>query len=986
MPSWYNRVLIHGVSLAPFRPHFPASIVPPDCAAMNTLRIARIPSLDLLSEFGVFVATSAGLALLCAMLATNVAAAEPTLPAAINRSVEYERDVLPLLETHCLDCHGPDEQQSGLRLDRRASLLRGGDLGQPAVTVGSSAESFVVRVVAGLEADLKMPPEGDPLSADEIAVLRAWIDQGLKMPGGDEPEPLTTDHWSFQPLAKPHVPHATDPWCTNAIDGFILAKLREKQLAPSAEADRPTLIRRVYLDVLGLLPSEQETAEFVADERTDAYERLVDRVMSSPRYGERWARHWLDVVRFADTNGFETNTPRPNAFHYRDWVIRSLNEDKPYDRFVFEQIAGDSVGVDVATGFLVGGPYDTVKSPDPNLTQMQRQDELADMINTAGATFLGLTLGCARCHSHKFDPVTQRDYYSIQAIFAGVQHGDRSLREPDDADRGARLAELRTELSRLEAELAERGIGLRPPVNARENEERFAPVMARFVRFTIKATNQGEPCIDELEVFAASAPNATPRNVALASAGATATSSGDFPNNPKHRLEHIHDGRFGNSYSWISNQNGGGWVQIELAEPTRIDHIVWQRDREQQFADRLAIDYVIEVAEQPGQWRVVAASQDRLPFQGSNDDALQKHLSELADSSDEATRARIDRWNALRVERQQLERPALVAYAGKFQSPPKTFRLYRGDPMQPREQVAPDALEVLGSLGLDFAAPEQQRRVAFANWLIAADNPLTARVMANRVWHYHFGVGLVGTPSDFGGNGARPTHPELLDWLAGELIRSGWSLKYLHRTILSSSAYRQSSRPEPRAMAVDAGSRYLWRFPPRRLEAEVIRDAVLQTSGALRLAMYGPGFSVFQDNSNYVRVYLPRENWGPNEWRRMVYRYNVRMEQGPVFGSFDCPDAGQPAPKRGSSTTAIQALNLLNSDFMVQQAELFAARVLAETSDSAVDRQVTRAFQTAFGRQPTADERAASVALVERHGLASLCRALMNANEFLFLP
>ncbi|MCA9165445.1 MAG: DUF1553 domain-containing protein, partial [Planctomycetales bacterium] len=527
------------------------------------------------------------------------------------------------------------------------------------------------------------------------------------------------------------------------------------------------------------------------------------------------ARHWLDVVRFADTNGFETNTPRPNAFHYRDWVIRSLNEDKPYDRFVFEQIAGDAAGVDVATGFLVGGPYDTVKSPDPNLTQMQRQDELADMINTAGATFLGLTLGCARCHNHKFDPVTQRDYYSIQAIFAGVQHGDRPLRATDDADRAARLAEVRTELSRLETELAERGVGLRPPVNARENEERFAPVMARFVRFTIHATNQGEPCIDELEIFSAATPDAAARNVALASAGATATSSGDFPNNPKHRLEHIHDGRFGNSQSWISNQNGGGWAQIELAEPTRIDRIVWQRDREQQFADRLAIDYVIEVAEQPGEWRVVASSQDRLPFQGSNDETLRKYLSELAKSADEATRARIDRWKALRAERQQLDRPALVAYAGKFQTPPPTYRLYRGDPMQPRDQVAPDSLEVLGSLGLDMAAPEQQRRVAFANWLIAADNPLTARVMANRVWHYHFGVGLVGTPSDFGGNGARPTHPELLDWLAGELIRSGWSLKHLHRTILLSSTYRQSSQPQRQAMAVDAGSRYLWRFPPR---------------------------------------------------------------------------------------------------------------------------------------------------------------------------
>lgn len=864
-------------------------------------------------------------------LGTTLAAEQPDA-ATEGRSIEFARDIQPLLADNCYKCHGPEKQESDFRLDVKSIAMQGGNLGERAIVPGKSGASFLFLAVSDPNADVVMPPKGPRLSDDQVSLLRDWIDQGAIWPdvATAPAESSTTQHWSFQPLVRPIPPAADDGGIGNAIDAFIRARLQTADLAPSPAADRVTLIRRLYLDMLGLPPTPGQVADFVADDDPQAYERLVEQVLDSPRYGERWARHWLDVVRFAETNGFETNTPRPNAFHYRDYVIAALNNDKPYDQFVFEQLAGDAVGADAATGFLVGGAYDTVKSSDINLTLMQRQDELADMINTTGTTFLGLTVGCARCHNHKFDPIMQQDYYALQAVFAGVQHGERPRSTGDDS----RPLELGP---------------LRDPVNPRHNTERFAPVTARFVRFTALATNSYEPCLDELEIWSADAGGQPSLNVALATAGARATSSGNYAGNPKHTLEHIHDGQYGNSQSWISNETGRGWVQIELAQPTRIDRIVWGRDRDGQYADRLATEYRIEVAEQPDQWQVVASSADRRPISPSGS----------------------------------------LVYAGTFTSPGPTYRLFRGDPLEKREAVAPDALTVLrqrlGSFGMNGSSPEQDRRVALARWITHPDNPLPARVIVNRLWHYHFGAGIVDTPSDFGANGVRPTHPELLDWLACELIDSGWSLKHIHRLILLSSTYRQSDAPQPRGLTVDAQSRLLWRFPPRRLESESIRDSILYVTGALDLRMGGPGFDVFEPNSNYVRNYVPLEQFGPDQWRRMVYMTKVRMEQDATFGAFDSPDAGQVCPKRSRSTTALQALNLLNSNFMLQQAERFAERLKLEASSDA-EAQVRRAFALTVSRDPDDIELRGALDLIDAQGLSAFCRAMLNANEFLFLP
>jgi hypothetical protein len=793
-------------------------------------------------------------------------------------------------------------------------------------------------------------------------------------------------HWAFQLPKRPALPAVSKKsWPRNPIDYFVLAKLDQNKLRPSPPADKAVLIRRLSFDLTGLPPTPEEVEQFVNDRRADAYERLVDRLLDSPHYGERWARHWLDVVRFAESNGFETNSPRPNAWPYRDYVIRALNEDKPYDQFILEQLAGDALGEDAATGFLVGGPWDEVKSPDINLTLQQRNDELHDMVATTASTFLGLTVGCARCHNHKFDPISQVDYYSMQAVFAGVQHGQRPLRTKDDEQRKAEaakveqfLATLDDKLDRFEPLAADRtNAPLRNAVQPRRNVERFAPVQARFVRFTIAATSGLEPCIDELEIFSA---GENPRNLALATNGAKATASGTYPNSELHKLEHINDGLYGNSHSWISSETGKGWVQIELPQTAAIDKIVWGRDREEKFQDRLATSYVIETATEPGEWRRIASSEDRKAGGSetktevgniSKDDAEQ--MKSLLQQAAEA-KAKLKEWE----NRQNV-------YAGTFSQPAATYRLQRGDPMQKREQVTPAALEQFGArTTLSTNSPEQVRRLALARWIIDPKNPMTARVMVNRLWQHHFGGGLVGTPSDFGLNGARPSHPELLDWLAVEFREGGWSLKKMHRLIVLSSTYRQSSQADAACSRVDAAGRLLWRFTPRRLEAEPLRDAILSVSGKIDFKMGGPGFDLFEPNANYVKVYNSKKEFGPDEFRRMIYQNKPRMQLDDTFGAFDCPDAGQIAPRRNSSTTPLQALNLLNSPFIMQQAGFLAERLQKDAGDD-TPTQVKRAFRLLFAREPSREELARSAKLIHEQDLFTFCRALLNANEFLYV-
>ena len=916
-----------------------------------------------------------------ALLALRMVGAEPAPPPRAVEPIDFDREVKPILAKNCISCHGADKQKGGLRLDLKADALAGGDSGA-AILPGKSKASPLLHRIASKDATERMPPKGDALSEKETATLGAWISQGAKWPEAGNSAGI--DHWSFQPVLRPAVPGTF----ANPIDAFIQSKLAAAGLKPNPEADRRTLIRRLKFDLLGLPPTPEEVEAFEKDTSPHAYEKLVEKYLASPHFGERSARHWLDVVRFAESHGFEMNHERPNAWPYRDYVIKSFNDDKPYDQFVKEQLAGDSLGADEATGFLVGGAWDQVKSPDPGLTAQQRADELHDILGTAGSAFLGLTVGCARCHNHKFDPVSQVDYYRLKAVFAGVRHGERTWKQ----DNRAKDAEaFQNELAKVDAALAafepladpKAKTARRVPVNARINVERFALVKASAVRFIVFATTQSEPCIDEIELFSSGSAGVPPaRPGKIDTTGGKLRSSGDFPNSSLHKLEHLIDGKYGNGRSWISNEVGRGWVEVEFKQPVEIDRIVWSRDRDGQFLDRVPTRYRIDVWTASYEWLTVASSDDRMPFGTAQ--PFPPHL----DKPDREIWANLSKRQAeLRARLGKIAGSGMV-YAGSLGSPEATFRMHRGDAMQPREPVGPGVLTSLGSkLEIAPDANDSQRRLAFAKWIADSNNPLTARVIVNRLWQNHFGTGLVETPSDFGRNGGKPTHPELLDWLASELVKPTdgrpWSLKHIHRLIVMSATYRQSSSTNDHGIEKDAQTRLLWRYPPRRLEAEAIRDSILFVTGKLDLKMGGPGFSLFEPNANYVRIYKSKETFSTEDYRRMIYMHKTRMHSDGTFGAFDCPDGGQIAPKRNASTTPLQALNLLNGAFLLQQSEFFAQR-MKQDHDGASS-QVKQVFRLAFQRLPSKAEHDAAVRLVESHGLAALCRAVMNANEFLYV-
>jgi hypothetical protein len=917
--------------------------------------------------------------------------------------IDFAERVAPLLASRCAACHGPEDAESGYRIDLRERAFAGGDSGSAGIVPGKPDESEIFVRITTSDKEAKMPADGEPLSVDEQKLLEDWIAAGAVWPDAMATLPDSTlpkaagksakgiGHWAFQPVVRPPVPDAgVAVGSSNPIDAFIVAAFAGKGLSLNPEADPRSLIRRVSFDLIGLPPTPEEIAAFETACRSAGgidgpYRELVNRLLASPHYGERWARHWLDVVRFAESDGFETNRARPNAWPYRDWVIEAFNADRPFDQFIREQIAGDAFGVHPATGFLVGGSKDRVESPDPVLTANQRADELHDMVSTTASAFLGLTVGCARCHDHKFDPVPQTDYYRIKAVFEGVMHGERPVPNPaEEAERQRQIAALEQEIAAATVRLAELRaaaqaaggtFGLRPQVSPQENVDAFPAVRARFLRFTILATARGDqPCIDELEVFATDGTNVA--------RSAKSAASGTLPGYEIHRLEHVNDGQYGNARSWISDEPGKGWVQLEFSEPEEIHRIAWSRDRSPtpQFFDRVATRYEVTVSSDGTTWQTVSSDEDRIPYGA----AAAPTTDFTALSPNERAEAEALTADAAEAEKKiKTLKDVPKAYVGEFVQPGKTHRLFRGDPLAPREEIAPGSLTQLGDAWqLAGDAPEQDRRRKLADWIAAKENPLTARVIANRLWHYHFGTGIVDTPSDLGVNGGIPSHPELLDWLASELMDGGWRLKDLHRLIVTSRSYRQSSFARPEAIAVDSDSRLLWRYPPRRLEAEPLRDSILAVSGALNKKMGGPGFDLFEPNTNYVKVYTTKTKFSVDDFRRMVYQSKPRAELDTFFGAFDCPDAGQVQPKRTVSTTPLQALNMLNGDFLLDQASRFAKRVEQEAGSEPA-RQVARAVLLAFGREATAAEIAAGCGLVEQHGLPLLCRSLYNAGEFI---
>ncbi|MCI0539449.1 MAG: DUF1553 domain-containing protein [Verrucomicrobiales bacterium] len=971
----------------------------------------------------------------------------------------FERRIRPVLAEHCYECHSAQAKKlkGGLLLDSKAGWQRGGETGEPAIIPGDTEKSLLLRAVRHDDPDLAMPPKKPKLPDTIIADLTVWVKAGAPDPRDGTGETRRGDKswWSLRALDRvepPNPPGLPATWSANPIDRFIFAKLAENGLRPSSPADRRALIRRVTYDLTGLPPSPEEVETFQRSADPSAYEKLVDRLLSSPHYGERWGRHWLDVVRFGESRGFERNEIIPNAWPFRDYVIRSFNEDKPFNQFIIEHLAGDVTGkdrpdVEVGVAFLTIGPYDDVGNQDAVAAANIRAATVDDVVSTTGAAFLGLTIGCARCHHHKFDPVPTEDYYRMKAAFDGVAHGPRILATAEERQRfeaamtplKERRAQLVEEKSKLEKAVLDRAsalanapVELRLPPSAHMTEEKFALVAAQQVRFTM-LSHSGNPKsgvggrLDEFEVWTA---GARPRNVALASNGGQASGAAgnvakDFDG--AYSVDLVNDGKY--SARWFVGQPAV--LTITLPRIELIDRVVFSHDRVAMSDTPIeglgpcVTEYEIHVSTDGQVWRKVADSFDRQPF----NDALARVRKLHTATADERTHlADLERQLA-EVDQATARVPPLHSvWAGNFSQPKEPTVVFKGgDPMKPGEAVKPASLSLLDQVTKPYElpadAPEKERRLALARWLTNDDNPLTARVLANRVWQHHFGVGIVDTPSDFGFLGGKPTHPELLDWLAHRLQYHGWRLKPLHREIVLSQTYRQSSEesdqysvisnqseaprdPPPartatdslitdysgtdysanqrKARDLDATARLLWRFPPRRLSAEEVRDTMLAVAGKLDGRLGGPGFRLYEYKQDNVATYVPLAEHGPETYRRAVYHQNARASVVDVLSDFDLPDNAFAAPKRVNTTNPLQTLTMLNHHFVLDMAKALSERIAGEAgNDSAA--QARRAYALAFQRQPAETELAAAMALARVHGGAAFCRALLNANELIYL-
>jgi hypothetical protein len=782
---------------------------------------------------------------------------------------DFVKNVQPILQKHCVRCHGLENQKAGLRLDTATTAVAGNDAGK-VIVPGKSADSRLVKALLGAKDVPLMPPAVRPrMKPEEIAIIRRWIDAGAVGPKNEvvAPAHVDSDHWAFQPIERREFPDVGDPWVKNPIDRFIATRLRDEKLTPSPEADRATLIRRVSLDLIGLPPTPKEVADFLADTRPDAYDRLVDRLLASPHYGERWARHWLDLARYGDSHGFTIDGPR-SIWPYRDWVIDALNKDLPIDRFIIDQLAGDllpkaTMADKVATGFHRNTPTNQEGGID---VEMFRIESIIDRVNTTGAVFLGLTVGCCQCHDHKYDPVSQREYYRMFAFFNNCDEPALSLptavEKKKIADHQAKIAEL---------EKALKG------VDGTSDAKMFA------WHAQLEA---------DLEL----------RNVA----------SAGLP-----KLRELLD----KPLRQLTKKDTD-----ELREYFRL-------------ADQMpqALAHVADVV--PGGMAAIGGLVTHM------------HLAKYRQSVETKLAA---------LKKTKIE-PASTLVMQERKLPRDTFFLVKGDYTRKGNKMSPGTPAVLPPLKVATAPT----RLDFANWLVAPENPLTRRVFMNRVWQQYFGLGLVETENDFGLQGSPPSHPELLDWLASELGERKWSMKALHRTIVTSATYRQSSKVRPELTKADPRNRLLGRQNRLRLDAEVVRDVALSASGLLNPAIGGP--SVFPPQPEGVFAFTQTQrNWiaatGPERYRRGMYTYFWRSAPHPALMAFDAPESTTSCTRRNRSNTPLQALTLLNDKGFYEFAQALAVRVLRETKDDPA--AIRLVFRRCLSRDPSAAEQERVAALV----------------------
>lgn len=957
---------------------------------------------------------------------------------------DFER-VAEVLQKRCLHCHNETDRKGDLSLQTGPSALNAGYIDP------ENPDASQLLVVVGGTGDMPtMPKDGEPLTAQELHWLRSWIVEGAAWPDGiklEEQQVTSFDGWSLQPLVRPEVPVQDDPWVRTPIDAFILSELSRHGLSAAPEADRRTLIRRLAYDLTGLPPTPQQVEEFLDDPREDAYEQLVDRLLASKLYGERWARHWLDVVKYADTCGYDKDKLRPNAWPYRDYVIRSFNQDKAYSRFVQEQIAGDILfpgspdGI-LGLGFIAAGPWDFighVEVPESKMDgKVARNLDRDDMLSNAMNTFCSMTIQCARCHNHKFDPVTQEHYYGMQSLFAALDRAERPYDlEPEALEKRQRLETqirvVQEQLKRLQTELAEIGGAeleqLDKHVAQLESElaidkppqfgyhSQIAPTQntEKWVELVLPTTRSLErivlrPCHDDFNQIGSGFCFPVRFKVECQSSDGVWNILADHTQSdvPNPALT-----PFDIAFAAVET-NRIRLTATRLAE-RKQDYALALAEVELFGSDRavnLAVDAEIvagDSIESPPRWSVknlvdgkyAVAKNSSVATRLAEFQAARQELVVRIDRSEQGQRKRELRTRLTRLEESMAALPPgrMVYAATTHFKPQSNFKptdgqlrpihvLHRGDVQRPLQPAQPGLIP-LGNdqdCTIDPSLSEAERRAVLANWLTRGDHPLVWRSIVNRVWQYHFGVGIVSTPNDFGRMGELPSHPNLLDWLATEFRSGNQSFKDLHRLILCSSVYRQSSTHDAHNARLDTSNRFLWRMNRRRLEAEEIRDSILAVGGVLDTQMGGPGFYLFSLEKPEHSPHYEYHKFDPSDeatHRRSIYRFVVRSQPDPWMTSLDCADSSQSTPRRSETLTALQALSLLNNRFMLVMSTRFADR-LQETQTN-LDFQVEQAFRLVTQRTPSPTEMRAMANYASQHGLPNLCRILFNLNEFLFL-
>jgi hypothetical protein len=996
---------------------------------------------------------SALLLLALALCRLTLCAEVPPLPPATKGPVDFIKDIQPILAKNCYSCHGPKKQKGSLRLDLRSSAMKTGE--EQIIIPGKSAESPLVRLICGVVEDKVMPPDGDKLSVAHIGLIRAWIDSGAIWP--QEKEENKLDWWSLRPIKKPPLPAlnaADQAWVHSPIDSFVLAKLREKGLAPSPQADRRTLLRRVYLDLIGLPPTPEELEAFIADKSPDAYETIVDRLLTSPRYGERWARHWMDAVHFAETHGHDQDRIRQNAWPYRDYLIESFNRDTPYARFIQEQLAGDVIfpeepQLTPALGFIAAGPWDESSLRDIREDSLCRQIgyylDRDDMLSQTMATFTSSTVHCARCHDHKFDPFSQNDYYSLQAVFAGIGRADRAY-DPD-LSLQKRRKELQAHLRIVEQKHPDTLKPLLTPEVQKEiskwvEQNRGTIEWTTLELDSVQSKNNvvferqpdhswlatsPAPDTDTLTVTAQVKSNKITaiRLELLPDDSLPAKGPGRAENGNLHLSEFkvkavplINSGPESpvaiaktaadfNQKDWviahaIDNMTKTAWgIYPEIG---RRHWAVFEFKAPLGFNEGTRLTLVLEQLH--GGKHIIGRF--RLSFTTSADPAGRAVMQDLCSASYETLPAEQQLTVAAHFLKQKIDAqlaalpPPRFVYAGAadfkadgthkpVSTPRPVHVLRRGDILKRGDVAQPGTLSCISDLKGRFELPnandEGSRRAALAKWLSDPKNPLVWRSIVNRIWHYHFGSGIVGTPNDFGRMGMQPTHPELLDWLASNFLESGGSFKKLHRLIVTSAVYQQSSSWNATNAAKDQDNHFLWRMNRTRIDAECLHDSVLQISNRLDLTMGGPSVQQFVASPG-VHV-TPNVDYTKYDWnsagakRRSVYRFIFRTLPDPFMDALDCADASQLTAARNISVTPIQALVMLNDEFMLKHAEFLAQHLTAKSQD--LKSQIRELYRLVLLREPNAAEAVALESFASRRGLENACRLLLNCSEFMFV-